>query len=140
MLKKILVATDGSDHARKAIEFASDIALKYKAMVYLIHVVFPLPTMLEGYDVQKIEDSQHKVAKEIIEEAKGEIKKNGVESYQTTILQGNPAQEIINFARKNSVDMIVMGSHGAGKAEMLMLGSVSHKVCHLADCTCVTVK
>ncbi len=140
MIEKILVPTDGSDHARKAIEFASDIALKYKAMVHLIHVVFPLPSMLEGYDVQKIEDRQQRVAQEIMGDAEREIKKKGVETYQMTILEGNPAQEIISFARKNSVDMIVLGSHGAGKAEMLMLGSVSHKVCHLADCNCVTVK
>lgn len=53
MFKKIPVATDGSDHAKRTIEFASDIASKYKGMVYLIHVFFPLPSMLEGYDVQK---------------------------------------------------------------------------------------
>jgi len=139
MLNKILVATDGSDHARKAIEYASDIAAKYEATVYLIHVVSPLPSMPE-VDVQAIRDNQQKIAKEIIEEAEREIKNKGVETYQSTILQGQPAQEIIEFARKNSVDMIVMGSHGAGKMELLMLGSVSTKVCHLADCTCVTVK
>ena len=139
MLNKILIATDGSDHARKAIEYASDIAAKYEATVYLIHVVSPVHSLPE-VDTQKIQDNQQKIAKEIIEEAEREIKKKGVETYQSTILQGNPAQEIIEFARKNSVDMIVMGSHGAGKMEMLMLGSVSNKVCHLADCTCVTVK
>jgi nucleotide-binding universal stress UspA family protein len=142
MLKKILVATDGSTHARKAIDFASDFALKYKATVYLIHVIAPLHSVVEGYvyQHQQIEDDQQRFAKEIIEGAEKEIKQKGVESYQSTILLGNPAQEIIEFARKNNVDMIIMGSRGAGKVEMLMLGSVSQKVCHLADCTCVTVK
>ena len=139
MLKKILIATDGSDHARKAIGYASDIATKYKATVYLIHVVPPVGSWAE-VDVEKIQDNQQKFANQIIEEAEKEVKKKGVESYQSTILQGQPAGEIIEFARKNNVDMIVMGSHGAGKVEMLMLGSVSNKVCHLADCTCVTVK
>lgn len=139
MLKKILIATDGSDHARKAIEYASDIAAKYKAAVYIIHVTPPLGSWAEG-DVEKIKDNQQKFANQVIEEAEREVKKKGVESYQSTILQGHPAGEIIEFARKNSVDMIVMGSHGAGKVEMLMLGSVSNKVCHLAECTCVTVK
>ena len=139
MLKKMLIATDGSDHARKAIRYASDIAAKYKATVYLIHVVPPLHSVAE-VDVKKIQDNQQKFANQIIEEAEREVKKKDVEGYQSTILQGDPAREIIEFARKNSVDMIVMGSHGAGKVEMLMLGSVSNKVCHLADCTCVTVK
>ncbi len=139
MLKNILVATDGSDHARKAIGYASDIAAKYKAMIYLIHVVPPMHSVAE-VDVKKLQDIQQTMAKQIIEEAETEVKKKGVESYQSTILQGQPAREIIEFARKNSVDMIVMGSHGAGKVETLMLGSVSNKVCHLAECTCVTVK
>lgn len=139
MLKKILIATDGSDHARKAIGHASDIAAKYKASIYLIHVVPPLHIVAE-VDVKKLQDNQQKIAKQIIEEAEREVKKKGVESYQSTILQGQPAREILDFARENNVDMIVMGSHGAGKVEMLMLGSVSNKVCHLADCTCVTVK
>jgi nucleotide-binding universal stress UspA family protein len=139
MLKKILIPTDGSDHARKAIGHASDIATKYKATVYLIHVIPPLHSMAE-VDVKKIQDNQQKIAKQIIEEAEREVKKKGVESYQSTILQGQPAREIIEFARKNSIDMIVMGSHGAGKVETFMLGSVSNKVCHLAECTCVTVK
>ena len=139
MLKKILLATDGSDHARKAIGYASDLAAKYKATVYLIHVIPPLTSWAE-VDLEKIQYDQQKIANQIIEEAEREVKEKGVESYQSTILQGHAAGEIIEFARKNSVDMIVMGSHGAGKVEMLMLGSVSNKVCHLADCTCVTVK
>jgi nucleotide-binding universal stress UspA family protein len=140
MLKKILVATDGSDHAKKAIEFASDVASRYGATVYIIHVVFPLPSMLQGYDVGKIEESQQKVAREIIEAAEKEIRQKGIENYQSVMLHGDPAREIIEFARQEGIDTIVMGSHGAGRAEMLLLGSVSHKVCHLADCTCMTVK
>ena len=106
------------------------------------NVVPPVPRLAElGMDVlHKIEESNKEYAQEIIEKAEKEVKKKGVESYQTTILQGNPAQEIIEFARKNSVDMIVMGSHGAGRVETFMLGSVSNRVCHLAHCTCVTVK
>ncbi len=140
MIKKILVPTDGSTHARKALEYASDFASKYQATVHLIHVIAPLHSVPEGYVDRQIEDHQQKVAKEIIEKAEKELKKKHVESYQSTILQGNPAQEILEFARDNNVDIIIMGSRGAGMFETLMLGSVSHQVCHLADCTCVTVK
>ncbi len=140
MLKKILVATDGSIHAKKAMDFTSDISLKYKVTVYLIHVIAPLHSVAEAYVFQQIKDNQQRVAGEIIGKAEKEIKKKGVEGYQSTILQGNPAQEIIESARDNNVDMMIMGSRGAGKIEMLMLGSASRKVCHLADCTCLTVK
>lgn len=140
MIKKILVPTDGSTHARKALEYASDFASKYQATVHLIHVIAPLHSVPEGYVDLKIEEHQQRIAKEIIEKAEKEMKKKGVESYQSSILHGNPAREIIDFARDNNVDMIIMGSRGAGMIETLMLGSVSHRVCHLADCTCVTVK
>lgn len=140
MIKRILVPTDGSDHARKAVEIASEIALKYKATLYLVHVVSPLPTM-GGPDIRKqLEDEQQKFAKEILKKAEKEVKNKGVESFKSTTLQGYPAEEIIQFARKSSVDTIIMGSRGAGKLEGLLLGSVSHKVCHLAHCTCMTVK
>jgi len=140
MIRKILVATDGSDHARKAVEIASDIALKYKATVYLIHVVSPIPSMGYGDVLQKIEEGQEQFAKEILEKAVKEVKRKGLGNFQSTMLHGDPAHAIIEFARKNSVDMIVMGSRGLGTLEDLFLGSVSHKVSHLAECTCVTVK
>lgn len=95
---------------------------------------------IDGGLLQQWEDMHEEQAKKIIEKAERVVKKKGVERYQSAIVQGDPAQQIIEFARKNSVDMIVMGSHGAGKLEMLMLGSVSNKVCHLADSNCVTVK
>ena len=140
MIEKIIVPTDGSDHARKAIEYASDIALKYKATIYVIHVISPIPSM--GYpDLrQEVEQSQEQFAKQMLEEAVQQVKKKGVGSVQSTILHGNPAWGIIEFARETHADMIVMGSRGADSVETLLLGSVSHKVCHLAECTCVAVK
>lgn len=141
MIKKILVPIDDSDHARKAIGYASDFALKYKATVYLIHVISPLPRMIAEAEVlEKIEDNQRQFAKEILEEAVREVMKKGVGNFQSTMLYGDPAQRIIEFARTNGVDMIVMGSRGGGSVESLLLGSVSNRVCHMADCTCVTVK
>lgn len=142
MIQKILVPIDGSDHARKAIEFASDIASKYKAEVHIVHVVSPLDRAHELADnlLKEVEKNYQEFAQKIIDEAKKEFKKKGVESYQSAILRGDPAQEILQFAKENSIDLIILGSRGAGTADMLMFGSVSHKVCHLSDCTCLTVK
>ena len=142
MIKNILVPTDGSDHAKKAIEFACDLASKYKAMLYLVHVIPPLIPIPEvGTDVLgQWEVTHQRFAKQIIEQAESDVKKKNVESYQSAILKGSPAQEIVEFAKKNKVDMIVMGSHGHGKAGILLLGSVSNKVCNVAECTCITVK
>lgn len=142
MIEKILVPIDGSDHCRKVIELASDVASKYKAKVHIVHVVSPLDRAHELDDnlLKEVEENYQKFAQKIIAEAEMEFKKKGVESYRSAILRGDPAQEILQFAKENGVDMIIMGSRGAGAADMLMFGSVSHKVCHLAKCTCITVK
>jgi nucleotide-binding universal stress UspA family protein len=147
MIKKILVPIDGSDHARKAIEFASDIASKYNATLYFIHVVSETEFLEDVLDYGKLKRTEkpplrvylQKIGEELIREAETEAGEKGVEDIQSTVARGNPAQRIIEFAREKGVDMIVLGSRGAGSVKTLLLGSVSHKVCHLADCTCVTV-
>ena len=148
MIKKILVATDGSDHAKKAIDYACDLTLKYDAEVYLLHVIYKsgvpknLLKVLEAHRIEKT--PEHAILKEIgdriIEMAERECREKGLKNFQSSIIEGDPAQAIIEFAREKGVDMIVMGSRGLGNLEGVFLGSVSHKVCNLAHCTCLTVK
>jgi nucleotide-binding universal stress UspA family protein len=90
--------------------------------------------------VQKMEDALRKGGKEIVEKAESEIRVKGVKHFHSAVLLGDPATEIIRYAKENGVDMIVMGSRGEGTLEGLLFGSVSQKVCDLASCTCVTVK
>ena len=54
--------------------------------------------------------------------------------------EGKPAEQILELAGSEDVDMIVLGSRGLSDARALLLGSVSHKVAHHAACTCVMVK
>ena len=148
MIKKILVATDGSDHAKKAIDYACDLALKYDAEVYLLYVIYKsgVPkSLLKVIEAHRIEKTpEHAILKEIgdriIKMAERECREKGVKNFQSSIIEGDPAQAIIEFAREKGVDMIVMGSRGLGNLEGVFLGSVSHKVCNLAHCTCLTVK
>ncbi len=148
MLQKILVATDGSNHARKAIEYASDIASKYNATLYLVHVVSQteIPEdVLEYIRVERIEQPAQtvyleKIGQGVVGAGEKEARQQGVEDVQSAVLQGDPAERIIEFAKQKNVDMIVIGSRGLGSVKGLLLGSVSSKVCHVAECTCVTVK
>ena len=148
MIKKILVPVDGSGHAKKAIEYATDLALKYDAGVHLIHVVNEpkIPDeLLEYMEQEHINESPsyvylERIGQKIMGKAEQEVKDKGIEDVHAIVVEGDPAEKILDYARKAGFDMIVMGSRGLGKIETLVLGSVSNKVCHMADCTCVTVK
>jgi nucleotide-binding universal stress UspA family protein len=67
-------------------------------------------------------------------------REKGVQTIQTVLENGDPANTIVRVANGLGVDTIFLGSRGRGGAKGLLMGSVSHKVAHLAECTCVTVK
>jgi nucleotide-binding universal stress UspA family protein len=63
-----------------------------------------------------------------------------VENVVTEVLVGNPAEEIISFAKSWEADLIVTGRRGFGKLKSLLLGSTSNKITQHAECSCLTVK
>ena len=67
-------------------------------------------------------------------------RQSGVSAIQTVVQEGDPAQTILQVARERHADMIVMGSRGLGDVGGFLLGSVSHKVSSLAECTCIIIK
>ena len=148
MPQKILVPTDGSNQAKKAIDFACEMALKYNAMVYFAHVVSKVPIpdyVLEYVKMERVEESPERVylnalGKKIIEAAESQARARGVKNFKSVVLEGDPSEEIIKFIETSDADMIVMGNRGLGGVKQLLMGSVSHKVCNAAHCTCVTVK
>ena len=76
----------------------------------------------------------------LMSRARDRARQKGVQTMQTVLEDGNPADTIVRVAKRLQVDMIFLGSRGLSEAKGLLMGSVSHKVAHLAECTCVTVK
>ena len=177
MIKTIVVPTDGSDHADKAIELAADMAEKYSARVIILHTLLrhtsdgdlrdlcqklnapaALTEKMDELQEQMIEAASASMApytpvplpvpdevldglaKAITDKAKSVVAGKGVKDIDVKISDGSPADVILAAAEQEKADMIVMGSRGLGKFADLLMGSVSHKVSHLAPCTCVTVK
>jgi nucleotide-binding universal stress UspA family protein len=64
----------------------------------------------------------------------------GVVKINTELLEGRPADRMLALAKRVEADLITLGSRGVGDLKGLLLGSVSHQVSQLADCTCLTVK
>jgi nucleotide-binding universal stress UspA family protein len=117
-LGKILVAIDGSEQSTKALGYVSVIARKFNSKVTLLHVAESKLANLEPVAVKKISEK-------ILWDAATEIK--GVE-IEKGLVFGNPAESIIQLARKENYDLIVLGSRGLSSVKRYLLGSVSEDV------------
>lgn len=145
-VNRILVPVDGSEHSKKAVELAVDMAKKWNAEIYLIHVI---DTAFEdtAFDyISGIKSSERasvyhdKIWGQILDPAKTRAKEAGIKKVKSISTSGHPADEIIKTAKRNKVDLIIMGSRGRGRFSIAIMGSVSTKVCNHAHCTCITVK
>lgn len=131
IFKKIMVATDGSELVKRAVDAAVDIAGQYETKLYAVHVIslgflyksLPTDEELEQAFQDKLM-TEGKQATAYVENA-GRAANVEVES---VILRGIPAQEIIWFAEKNDIDLIVMGTQGRTGIQKFLLGSVAEKV------------
>ena len=148
MQEKILLATDGSANSRKALQFAVEMSSRYDAQLHVLHVVstmeIPLD-ILEYISAEDIEDPPasvylEKIGLKILQQSERECRITGCENVRTAVLRGDPADMIIEFAKENGIDIIILGSRGFHGIKGKLLGSVSRKVSHNADCTCIIVK
>lgn len=148
MMKKILVPVDGSGHAFKAIEFASDMAKLYNATVYILHVYKHAEvtgTLMDYMKSEKIKESpsatyQTLIETQIIAPAFSRLRNMGIDTAESAVLQGDPAELIIDYAKEHDIGMIIMGRSGMGSMTGLMMGSVSTKVILSTDRTCLIVR
>lgn len=128
--EKILIATDGSDNSRKAMSFALGLAKASGAVVYTVYVVSNVSLYAGIRDVSWAESMNEHFFREgekANNEAIDEGKALGVE-VKAVLLEGNPGEEILDFAEANDIDMIAMGTRGASGANRFLLGSVAEKV------------
>lgn len=79
------------------------------------------------------------IAEVIIEAAKAIADEAACKNVKTQIKKGIPAQQILEFTGDNNTDLIIPGSRGLSDVPGFFQGSVSHKVSHLCECTCITV-
>lgn len=80
------------------------------------------------------------MGKHLLGSARRKLTGRKIDTIQVLLADGDPAETITGLANDRNVDAIVMGSRGLSDIKGLFLGSVSHKVNHLAECTCITVK
>ncbi len=98
------------------------------------------PVLLESEHTLAASRIRAELAERIVVDAKQDAVDQGVSKVKTVIVVGDAAASILATAEREMVDAIVMGSRGLGTLKGLVVGSVSHKVAHLAACTCISVK
>lgn len=139
MIKKILVALDVSESASKAMNCALEIARRFDAQICAVSVVqLPDYSATIG-EVEEVKDEGVKHFEKVHNQFKFLAEKYGV-NYTQEIIFGHPAETIINYAAKNSVDLIVIGHIGRSAVTEFLIGSVSQKVSVYAKCSVMIVK
>jgi nucleotide-binding universal stress UspA family protein len=147
MFQRILVPVDGSEHSLRAVDAAAELARKFGGSLLLLTVWrhhSPLEASLSmvrsGRSPVSPDAAMKAYAIETVEQAKARATEAGVEKVEGFVMRGQPAREIVAFAKQREADAIVMGARGDGDVSGFLLGSVSHKVGGLSPVTCVLVK
>ena len=135
---KILVALDNSDPAFRALDKAVDMAMKEKAELILMTVYPDFPEDEGGLKLASA--SLMQMAEKTVGRGRLEAEKAGV-AVKTVVEAGaSAAENIVKYADKNNIDMIVMGHKSKTGMERLLVGSVAGKVVTYAPCSVLVVR
>lgn len=140
---KLLIAVDGSEHARHAIEVAAKLARDLPATeVVLLNVRTPVVYFSEVpmVDFQSLDGLAQADQDRLLETAQTQARALGLARISVRSAVGQPAQEIVRVASDAAVDQIVMGTRGMNALAGLLMGSVAQRVVHLAPVPVLLVK
>jgi universal stress protein A len=146
-LGKILLATDFSDDSVNARRFAEELAHKFSAEIIVLHVDQPLAPVMVGelgpaFDVSamtQIAEEQRLAAQRELDRIVGELREAEIKA-RSLLRVGAPFVEIVQAARSEAADLIVLGTHGRTGLAHVLLGSVAERVVQKAGCAVLTVR
>src|SRR5919199_694325 len=145
MFRTIVVGTDGSETARKAVREAVGLAKSVGASVGMVPAYEPVPAQrLREERKEAPEDLQWSINRRedvdaTLQEAVEELEDEGVK-IETFAREGDPADAILDVAEEQSADLIVVGNKGMTGAKRFLLGSVPNKVSHHAPCSVLIIR
>jgi nucleotide-binding universal stress UspA family protein len=142
-IRRILCATDLSQASEPAWDEAQRLARLFGAELVLLHVVPPLPIPLEGYFppqmYQELAEGASREARAALEGLLARRADPGVKAW-ARVEEGGAAQRILEVAREESVDLVVVGTHGRTGFGRILLGSIADRVVRVAPCPVLTVR
>lgn len=142
-IRRILFPTDFSEPAEHAWPYALTFAQEFGAEVHMVHVIAPLPRVTEAYavnlDPERMTQSMTAEANAFMDRQVEAAKSSGL-IFRREVRVGVDFREIIDYAVKHDIDLIVMATHGRTGLAHVLLGSVAEKVVRKAPCPVLTIK
>jgi nucleotide-binding universal stress UspA family protein len=141
---KIMIALDDSAHSEQALDFVTRMRWPAGSRVIVVSVMQPLVRSVAGsYEPTPLEvdvtAEQRRVAEEMVTGAESRLRECGFAT-ESRVLSGDARESLVQEARNERADLIVVGSHGRTGLAKLMLGSVSSHVVTHAPCSVMVVK
>jgi nucleotide-binding universal stress UspA family protein len=144
-IRQILVPTDFGEPADAALIYGRELATRFGATLHVLHVaenIYITTFGAENYaavapDLQReLEEGARVRLNELVVDSDG----SGPPIRHLVMTSASPAFAIIDYAKENGIDLIVMGTHGRGALAHLLMGSVAERVVRLASCPVLTVR
>jgi nucleotide-binding universal stress UspA family protein len=142
MNKRVLVATDGSKAAARAVDFAATMARAWDAEL----IALTISTALSPAELRELAQADHDLGtaidtlvRRILEDATARGNRHGVVEIRTLSMSGDPANATLKLAQQEHADLIVVGRRGLGGLSRLLLGSVSENIVAHAHCAVAVV-
>ena len=143
MFSKILVPIDFSDYTDEILHAAVQLAQKFGSTLHLLHVI-PNMDYFTPYEsflpAESLINAQRDIEREVDKDMDAITKKIGDVPVVRAVRAGVAFAEIVDYVRKEGIDLVVMGTHGRGGIEHILLGSVAEKVIRRAPCPVMTIR
>jgi len=144
-IKRILYPTDFSDLASHAVGYTCSFAEAFNSEIHLLHVVdeayqYWMAMGPNSLPVGPSPDDMLRSAQEQMSRWKTERFAAAKPSVKAAVVVGRPFYEIIAYAKRNAIDLIIMGTHGRGGLTHVLMGSVTEKVVRKSPCPVLTVR
>jgi len=130
-----------------------NLPVEIRKMGEIEHIIEPMPNLLvdfakapanlAGNMARSSVDSQRAMlqyAEFLVAEARKQAMACGATEVEARVVTGDSAEAVVDFASERNADLIVCGSRGLGRMQKLLLGSTSHKIAQLAECSCLTIR
>jgi len=155
-LHRILLVSDGSTYSEEAVKYLGNFPLPEGVDVEIMHVLppppFPVVVAEPAYsgmaivealpipeEVAELRAREKETGQKLLDRTVKELKKHGLMAI-TVLKRGDAATEIIEYAKKQEIDLIMTGSRGLSQLRSWLMGSVSRKLVHYSGCSVLVVR